>query len=296
MLSILIPVYNFSIEPLVVALAAQAEALSIDWEIRCYDDGSIPEWRSVNQPVALLPQVIYQELEQNIGRAAIRNLLAQDARFPYLLFLDNDSGIVRADFLRTYVQNLPTEGILYGGRVYTDDPPADPAWRLHWTYGHRRESLPLDRRVAAPYESFMTNNFCVPRTLMLEIGFDAQLTTYGHEDTIFGQELAQRGIPIVHLDNPVVHLGLEAAPVFLRKQAEALQNLTYLQQQYPAFRTRLLALEARLPASAWALLAKLAPALLPWLEKQLSGSQPRMSALDVWKLLQRARLRSRPAD
>ncbi|MBK9012976.1 MAG: hypothetical protein IPM82_02230 [Saprospiraceae bacterium] len=63
----------------------------------------------------------------------------------------------------------------------------------------------------------MTNNFLIPRQLFLEIQFDETLRQYGHEDTLFGMELARRQVPIVHIDNPLEHIGLEPVDVFLRK-------------------------------------------------------------------------------
>ncbi len=287
MLSILIPIYNFSVVPLVTALYAQARTLGVDWEIRCYDDGSTLQYREWHRQLTDWPGVEYAEMPTNLGRAAIRNRLAQDARFPYLLFLDNDGGIIRTDFLATYIAALAPDIVLYGGREYSTTKPTDPALVLHWTYGHKREALPLAQREKKPYASFMTNNFCVPRDLMLALPFDANLQGYGHEDTLFGLALEKRDIPILHLDNPVEHLGLEPASLFLRKQKEALQNLRYLQERYPDFSTRLLDWEGRLRVSPlhW-LPIRAAHRLLPALERQLRSQTPQMRLLDIWKLLQ----------
>ena len=42
MISILIPIYNYDIRPLVTTLVKQGELLDVSYEINCIDDGS--EW------------------------------------------------------------------------------------------------------------------------------------------------------------------------------------------------------------------------------------------------------------
>ena len=41
--------------------------------------------------------------------------------------------------------------------------------------------------------------------------------------------IKQRKIPILHLNNPLEHLGLEPQTIFLKKQKEAIKNLYKLQ-------------------------------------------------------------------
>ncbi|MCH8554939.1 MAG: glycosyltransferase family 2 protein, partial [Schleiferiaceae bacterium] len=48
------------------------------------------------------------------------------------------------------------------------------------------------------------------------------------EDTLFGQELKARGIPIHHIENPLLHLGLDTAIIFIEKTKIAVENLKYL--------------------------------------------------------------------
>jgi glycosyltransferase involved in cell wall biosynthesis len=98
-LSVLIPVYNFNIAPLVVELAQQCAGTGLPWEILCIDDGSSLVFREQNRTLQGRAGIRYEELPDNIGRAAIRNLLAEKAVFPYLLFMDCDSAVVRADYM-----------------------------------------------------------------------------------------------------------------------------------------------------------------------------------------------------
>ncbi|HEX8350923.1 MAG TPA: glycosyltransferase, partial [Hymenobacter sp.] len=75
-LSILIPIYNRDVTELVQTLQQQATEWEGPVEIICLDDGSQEEFRALNQPLASLAGVHYEELSHNIGRAAIRNRLA----------------------------------------------------------------------------------------------------------------------------------------------------------------------------------------------------------------------------
>ena len=285
MLSILIPIYNYDIRPLVYGLQSEASQLDLEWEILCYDDGSDEQWKATNRDLKAFPHIYYLELAKNIGRSAIRNKLAQDARGSYLLFLDNDSGLVGDQFLGNYIQYFPTKAVLYGGRIYKSETPAQKRQMLHWTFGYKRESLTLDQREEAPYESFMTNNFCLRRELYLEIGLDERIKTYGHEDTLFGLSLKENKIEIRHIDNPVIHLGLEDQESFLSKQKEAIENLTQLQLHYPSFSTRLTRTVELL--KRWHLLAFakwVLQFLMPGINRNLRGPQPNMRYLDLWKL------------
>ncbi|MCC6723970.1 MAG: glycosyltransferase, partial [Saprospiraceae bacterium] len=157
MLSILIPIFNFDIRPLVKDLHEQCETLGIGYEIVCFDDGSTSEYKLLNKEIWKLPNVIYREMPQNLGRSAIRNALGKAARFDFLLFMDCDSKVVSSDFIKNYVgftrvslnplalphandsgdklESTPPPGIpnalIYGGRCYSNSPPADPLLYFH---------------------------------------------------------------------------------------------------------------------------------------------------------------------
>ncbi len=292
MLSILIPVYNYDVRALVRGLQAQALAAGVPFEVLCFDDGSKESFRAVNRSLRGLEGVRYEELPRNLGRSAIRNRLAEAARYPYLLFLDCDAGLVGKAFLETYLQHLHPETVLYGGRCYAPTPPSDPALFFHWHYGRRREQIPVERRRAQPHHAFMTNNFVVPRKLFLQIRFEESLTTYGHEDTLFGIELQRRRVPVLHLDNPLEHLGLEPVSIFLEKARTALRNLHRLHREGFPVQTRLLSTYRKLPRPLRRLLAHTHPALAPSLEKNFRGPRPSLLLFDLYRLGFFARLDS----
>lgn len=292
-LSILIPVYNWPVGELVSALSRQAVAEpGLVFEILCFDDGSTADWRATNQAALTgLPGVRYEALPANVGRAAIRNRLVAAARHNWLLLLDNDSGLPDDRFLRRYRQaatEQPTVPVWVGGTAYEPQPPADPALRLRWVYGRTREQRPAVSRRQHPHAAFTLNNLLIRADTYRRFGLDESLgRTYGHEDTALGGALAAAGIPVGHLDNPVLHLGLEPADVFLAKTREAIVNLAKLgAANTPGVaESGLLRLAQRLRAGGLAGPTQAAlRALEPRLLRNLRGPAPTVRLFDLWRL------------
>lgn len=225
MISICIPVYNFDVRPTVERLASQMSQLSVEAEIVCIDDCS-----TVSFPVPdVAPECHFQwiGLEHNVGRARIRNMFLRYARHDYLLFLDCDS-LIPDGFLRRYIAQIASlqspESVVCGGRVY-DAHDNTRRQRLRYRYGTQCESKAAAVRSNAPYKSFMTNNFIVHRAVLERVPFDERISQYGHEDTLFGYCLMQQGVPVIHLDNPVVNGDVESNREFLRKTQAGVQSL-----------------------------------------------------------------------
>lgn len=286
MLSILIPVYHYDVRTFVNDLQRQASALPIEWEILVWDDASPPPTPEQNQALADQAGVEFRILSENLGRANIRNAMAKAARYPYLLFLDGDGGLLSDQFLQTYVSALQEDTVLYGGRVYASEAPRDFSLRLHWYYGKEREVSTHRQRQQQPYHGFMTNNFCIPKAVYQSIGLNEELRQYGHEDTLFGLELERREIPIRHLDNPVIHLGLEKAEPWLHKQELAIQNLRWLAEQESELSTRALSTWRWL--KRWRIMSLLYPLFRlyepAWKQHLASHYPPNLRLLDLLKL------------
>jgi len=285
-LSVLIPVYEREVGGLVRALLAQVA----DWpgpvEILLFDDGSTEEVRLLNRPLAALPGVHYRELPLNVGRAAIRNQLAAAAEQPWLLLLDNDSRLPDARFLVRYAAGLHQAAVLVGGTDYETAPPADPALRLRWHYGLAREARSAAVRQRAPYAQLTINNALIRADVFRQFPLDERLSGYGHEDTKFGAELAAATIPVLHLDNPIIHDGLEPASVFLAKSEQAVRNLARVYRENGlGTDSRLLQTALRLRRLGAAGLAQLAlGAAAPALQRQLLSAAPRLRTFDLLKL------------
>lgn len=227
MISVCIPIYNYPVYPLVRQLRNEIErqGLGAEFEIVCIDDHSSERYREENKDIRDI--ATYLTLENNIGRARIRNLFLEHTTGEWLLFLDNDSE-VGEHFLEKYLKHAGGKAdVVVGGRVY-DRRGADPEHRLRYLYGKNVESRTAEQRREEPYRSFMTNNFMVRRRVLEQIGFDARLEGYGHEDTLFGYRLEEHRVPILHIDNPVVNGYVETNGEFLTKTVEGVASLAQI--------------------------------------------------------------------
>ena len=285
-LSVLIPIHNRPVGELVNSLFAQIT----DWpgpvEIMLLDDFSSEKFRRLNRPLGTLPGVTYHELARNVGRAAIRNQLAATAPHEWLLLLDNDSLLPDPHFLARYAAARHRAAVLIGGTCYEAAPPTDPALHLRWHYGQAREARPAAVRQAAPHGQLTINNALIQADIFRRFSLDERLTGYGHEDTKFGIELAAAQVAILHLDNPVLHDGLEPAAVFLHKSEQAVRNLAQVYRQDGlGADSRLLRLALRLRGLGLAPVARATlGAAVPALRRQLHSATPRLPLLDLLKL------------
>jgi glycosyltransferase involved in cell wall biosynthesis len=288
-LSILIPVFNREVAPLVYALLAQLPDWPGPTEIQLLDDGSAEEFRRQNRPLGTLPGVVYRELPANVGRAAIRNQLAANAQYEWVLLLDNDSLLPDQQFLARYAQAQATgpAALFIGGTTYEATPPADPALHLRWRYGRAREMRLAAVRQRDPGGQLSINNALLPIALLRRFSLDERLSGYGHEDTKFGLELSRAHVPVRHLDNPVLHDGLEPAAVFLAKSQQAVRNLAQvLRTDGLGATTRLVQAAERLRRAGLAGGARAAlGATEPALRHNLLSQSPSLRALDALKLL-----------
>ena len=230
MLSVLIPVFNFDVRNLVREIHDQALALRIPFEILCFDDTSDQKFVEINNELSALSFVRINNLPKNLGRSAIRNKLAEEASYDQLLFMDCDSKVLSKNYIKNYIEQLHPDKLIYGGRAYDPNPPGDTKFLLHWIYGSSREVIPVEKRKQQPYKSFQTNNFVIPKKIFLSIRLNEALKGYGHEDTLLGNELESRKIEILHIENPLCHIGIESAEEFLKKTEQGLDNLCYLMQ------------------------------------------------------------------
>ena len=224
MLSILIPVYNYNVYPLVEKLHDQLQQLEIDYEIKVFDDCSITP-SGENEKINALNGASYIVLKNNIGRSAIRNLLAKEASFDNLLFLDADTMIINTDFISTYLEVIKDAyQIISGGILYHKEKPESHKV-LRWTYGIQREALTVSERNKKPHLRFLSLNFIVKKSVFNILKFNEEIPNLRHEDTLFGFEAKQKRITITHIDNPVMHLGIESSNDFLKKSEEAIDAI-----------------------------------------------------------------------
>ena len=229
MLSILIPTYNYDCTQLVRDLHGQAELLGVDYEIIVMDDASPqPACKLRNRVINELPHCRYVELESNLGRARIRNRLADEARFDWLLFMDSDAEVVSNSFVADYLKHTDAD-VVCGGLCHADTLPS-PEVSLRYAYEKRADKKRTARfRAQHPYGQFITFCFMVHASIFRSIRFDESITEYGHEDTLFGVELERRKANILHIDNPMRQGGIETNEEFVEKTRAALRNLALME-------------------------------------------------------------------
>ena len=284
MLSILIPIYNYNINRLVEDLNNQCMALNINYEIFLMDDNSQPMFQEVNQTVTKYPRVHYEILSKNVGRAVIRNRLAEAADYNTLIFLDCDISIIKPDFVKNYLDASFESDVVVGGINYSDEPPPSELF-FRWYYGRKREVSTATKRNKKPFNAFNTMSFCVHKPVFESIKFDSDIYQYGHEDTLFGLELGRKGYSILHIDNPIQHDGLDTFDDFIDKTHKSLETLLQLHQQKKGIETRLLKTFNRLnkPGMKRGLLRIFVPRKKQLLKK-LKGGNPDLRLFDFYKL------------
>jgi len=229
MVSILIPVYNYDIVALVHNLRVAIDSVPDFGEILIGADGSSADYR--NRYLQLCDEKVKLVVSRkNIGRSAIRNKLANEAKGDFYLFIDADALVAGTaiDFLQGWLPYLNTSKVICGGVLYADFPPADPDKMLRWKYGKKREQRKASERRKYPHARFSSFNFVVDKETFLKIRFNEDLTQYGHEDTLMGYQLKKAGIEVNHIDNPLIHDGVEFNSDFLMKTKQGIENLSIL--------------------------------------------------------------------
>ena len=227
MLSILIPTYNYDVHELVQVLNKQALDAKIEFEILVLDDGS-QKFLTENNKINEFQFCTYEILKVNIGRSAIRNLLAKKAAFENLLFLDSDTIPIDTNFISNYLLQITTaEKIVSGGILYPELKPKD-SQSLRWKYGNSREALAAKVREENPYLRLLTLNFMIQKSVFEKVSFNEKIPNLRHEDTLFSYNLKQQNILVEHIENPVYHNGLDDFDVAIKKENESLVALKFL--------------------------------------------------------------------
>ncbi len=288
MLSILIPTYNYNIFPLVQELHEQCIKQKIIFEIIVLDDCS-QNFHLENNQTNTLSNCSYQIINQNIGRSAIRNLLSTKASFDNLLFLDADVRLTSNIFIKTYlnfIQNNPKYSVVYGGIVYQETKP-DNNQLLRWVYGNEREALLAEKRSENAYVSFLTLNFLIKKEVFDKVRFNEEIPNLRYEDLLFSYDLMKNKISVQHIDNQVVHNGIETSEVFLQKTNDSLKGLKFLLEKnyLPSNYAKLSTIYKLLKQTKFIGLIDFIYKLRKKnFEKNLLGSNPSLFIYDIYRL------------
>jgi glycosyltransferase involved in cell wall biosynthesis len=289
MLSILIPTYNHDISKLVNDLYLQAKESYTDFEVIVIEDGS-NLYVAENKKIKQLDYCRHIELNENIGRSAIRNKLADEAKFNHLLFIDCDAEVCTTHFVEKYLSFCKEECVVIGGTAY-DENEQNPAFSLRLKYGRIREARSaVQRSKHNTYHNFATFNFLISKSLFNKVRFDETIRGYGHEDTLFGHQLHELGCDFIQIENPLIHRGLDNNETFIQKTEEGTRNLYLLYQtgHYPFLIDESKLLHTFVKIRNWKLNSLFAlkfiftKKILRWL---LNRKSPSLLLYDLYKIL-----------
>lgn len=256
-LSILLPSYNNVCVSLVQVLQRQADALrgKLDkpfrYEIIVADDCSTDAaCINANRVIGDMLHCRYLRMEQNVGRAQIRNVLISESSGDYVLLIDSDLFLCDDNYLYKYATS--TADVVYGGtriggeglvmvdneakndeinveniqyegakseNVRTEGNTENLKGNLRYIYEKKAE--PSHRAVfrqLRPNQEISVCNLYARRDIMEAHPFDSRFKAYGYEDVLFGKRLAESGIEVTHIDNPVLINEFEPNSVFVKRQ------------------------------------------------------------------------------
>ena len=298
-LSILLPSYNNVCVSLVQVLQRQADALrgKLDkpfrYEIIVADDCSTDAaCIDANRVIGDMLHCRYLRMEQNVGRAQIRNVLISESRGDYVLLIDSDLFLCDDNYLYKYATS--TADVVYGGTriggkgfAMVDDEANTENLKGNLRYIYEKKAEPSHRaafRQLRPNQEISVCNLYARRDIMEAHPFDSRFKAYGYEDVLFGKRLAESGIEVTHIDNPVLINEFEPNSVFVKKTEEAILTLCRFEQDlegYSNLKTKVTTLGRYIPLSLFRLWHRI---MKNKEKRNLTGSKPSLLLFKLYKL------------
>lgn len=298
-LSILLPSYNNVCVSLVQVLQRQADALrgKLDkpfrYEIIVADDGSTDAaCIDANRVIGDMLYCRYLRMEQNVGRAQIRNVLISESRGDYVLLIDSDLFLCDDNYLYKYATS--TADVVYGGTriggegfAMVDNEANTENLKGNLRYIYEKKAEPSHRaafRQLRPNQEISVCNLYARRDIMEAHPFDSRFKAYGYEDVLFGKRLAESGIEVTHIDNPVLINEFESNSVFVKKTEEAILTLCRFEQDlegYSNLKTKVSTLGRYIPLSLFRLWHRI---MKNKEKRNLTGSKPNLLLFKLYKL------------
>lgn len=298
-LSILLPSYNNVCVSLVQVLQRQADALrgKLDkpfrYEIIVADDCSTDAaCIDANRVIGDMLHCRYLRMEQNVGRAQIRNVLISESSGDYVLLIDSDLFLCDDNYLYKYATS--TADVVYGGTriggeglAMVDDEANTENLKGNLRYIYEKKAEPSHRAVfrqLRPNQEISVCNLYARRDIMEAHPFDSRFKAYGYEDVLFGKRLAESGIEVTHIDNPVLINEFEPNSVFVKKTEEAILTLCRFEQDlegYSNLKTKVTTLGRYIPLSLFRLWHRI---MKNKEKRNLTGSKPSLLLFKLYKL------------
>lgn len=298
-LSILLPSYNNVCVSLVQVLQRQADALrgKLDkpfrYEIIVADDCSTDAaCIDANRVIGDMLHCRYLRMEQNVGRAQIRNVLISESSGDYVLLIDSDLFLCDDNYLYKYATS--TADVVYGGTriggegfAMVDNEANTENLKGNLRYIYEKKAEPSHRaafRQLRPNQEISVCNLYARRDIMEAHPFDSRFKAYGYEDVLFGKRLAESGIEVTHIDNPVLINEFEPNSVFVKKTEEAILTLCRFEQDlegYSNLKTKVSTLGRYIPLSLFRLWHRI---MKNKEKRNLTGSKPSLLLFKLYKL------------
>lgn len=298
-LSILLPSYNNVCVSLVQVLQRQADALwgKLDkpfrYEIIVADDCSTDAaCIDANRVIGDMLHCRYLRMEQNVGRAQIRNVLISESRGDYVLLIDSDLFLCDDNYLYKYATS--TADVVYGGTriggegfAMVDNEANTENLKGNLRYIYEKKAEPSHRAVfrqLRPNQEISVCNLYARRDIMEAHPFDSRFKAYGYEDVLFGKRLAESGIEVTHIDNPVLINEFEPNSVFVKKTEEAILTLCRFEQDlegYSNLKTKVTTLGRYIPLSLFRLWHRI---MKNKEKRNLTGPKPSLLLFKLYKL------------
>jgi len=295
MLSILIPTYNYKVISLVESLSKQLESVSFSYEILVVDDcSSNAEIVASNTSIENFPNCSFIQNSTNKGRTATRQILAETAKYNLLLFMDADVLPGNNFFIKNFHIENQSADVVFGGIAYENKKPESDKL-LRWKYGKAREAKPVSERKKMPYLSIISQCFLIRKKVFLKAN-DFHENVYG-VDVLFTQNLEKMQVNVLHIDNPIVHLGLESSASFIEKTKKGLESLYQFEKEnkIPAdYRPIQKAYQSLKKKGALKLFMRIMKAFEKAILKNLKSNSPSLLLFDLYRLYYFATLNIEP--
>jgi glycosyltransferase involved in cell wall biosynthesis len=234
--SVLIPFLRDDPLPLLEALETEAVALAGAVELVLMDDGTgdatltkaiESRLAGMSLPVKLI------SLSTNEGRSRGRNRLATAARGDTLLFLDSDMRPDTPHFLGVWADLVRREhpAVAFGGFSLLQ-APTDTKFAVHRAMAAKSECVPSQVRALTPEKYVYTSNLLVRRDVFESEGFDSSFAGWGWEDVEWAMRVSRR-YPVIHVDNPATHMGLDTVQALAGKYEQSAPNFARVIAKHP---------------------------------------------------------------
>ena len=234
--SVLIPFLRDDPLPLLDALDTEASALSGAVELVLMDDGTgdtaLTQALEARIATMTLPVQLIT-LDANEGRSRGRNRLAAAARAGHLLFLDSDMRPDTPRFLGVWADLVRDRdpAVAFGGFSLLQ-APTDARFAVHRAMAAKSECLPCEVRALTPEKYVYTSNLLVRRDVFDTEAFDAAFTGWGWEDVEWAMRVSRR-YPVIHVDNPATHMGLDTVQALAGKYEQSAPNFARVIAKHP---------------------------------------------------------------